>query len=126
MKRNLLVIALLCLGAAACVRQAMVPTTAPSVVMADPALTAENYHKITVGMTLSEVAAVLGPPTSTGGRDVQTPEGTMRKEVEFASWMKIAVPIPVGGDAVIPPEQKRIVVELEGGHVKSKSQVGIK
>jgi hypothetical protein len=92
MNLKLLPVALLCLGAAGCVRQPAGPSSGTAFVFADPPLTAENYDRIRVGMTLAEVEAVLGPPTATGNRDVTTPEGAVRKQVESASWVKFVVP----------------------------------
>jgi outer membrane protein assembly factor BamE (lipoprotein component of BamABCDE complex) len=125
MRFNLLAIALLCLLGLSCVKPTA-PATSAKVVLADSPITLENYEKIKVGMTLPDVEAILGPPFATSGVDVQLPDGTKRKDVQNASWMKAVLAVPVGGEVAKQPDEVRIVVEFNDGKVTSKSNVGLK
>jgi hypothetical protein len=102
------------------------PGTGVTVSLADSPLTLENYEKIKVGMTLQDVEAILGPPFATSGVDVEQPDGSKRKDLQSASWMKAAVVMPVSGEVAKQPDQVRIVVEFKDGKATSKTNVGLK
>jgi hypothetical protein len=126
MRSTILPVALLCFCGLGCVQTTTPSNTTPTVTLANPPLTLENFDKIKIGMTLQEVEAILGPPFATGNVDIPLPDGTKRKDVQSASWVKATILIPVGGGDAKQPEECRIVVELKGGKVTSKTQVGLK
>ena len=128
MNYKLLPIVVVCLSGLACLKTGTLPTTpgpVPVVVVADPPLTLANYDKIKVGMTLQEVEAFLGKHNAGGKHEEKAPDGTTRTVIDSASWVKIAIVVPVGGGELKQPEECRIVVELKDGKVASKSQVGL-
>jgi hypothetical protein len=94
--------------------------------LANSPITLEKYDKITEGMTLPDVEAILGPPFATTGVDVPLPDGTKRRDVQSASWMKVAIVIPIGGDDAKQADEVRIVIEFKDGKVTSKTKVGAK
>jgi hypothetical protein len=125
MRFNLLPIALLCLCSLSCLKPT-VPGTSATITLANSPLTLEKYDKISEGMTLSDVEAILGPPFATTGVDVPLPDGTKRKDVQSATWMKAAIAIPIGGDDAKQADEVRIVVEFKDGKVTSKTKIGVK
>jgi hypothetical protein len=125
MRFKLLPILLLCFCGPSCVKPT-VPGTGATITLANSPLTLEKYDKITEGMTLPDVEAILGPPFATTGVEVPLQDGAKRKDVQSATWMKSAIVIPTGGDNAKQPEEVRIVVEFKDGKVISKSKVGLK
>jgi hypothetical protein len=90
-----------------------------------PSLTLANFDQVRVGMTLAEVEAILGPPGTTVNSDRKGPDGSTAREVHCASWFWFRTFTPADGG---PPreEARRITVELRGGRVSSKEQVGLR
>jgi hypothetical protein len=83
-----------------------------------------NYDRIQVGMTLSEVEAILGPPHATGNQDVKGPDGkVVGKEVQGASWFWARASSQPGREPAT--QTKRITIQLQDGKVTAKEQVGL-
>jgi hypothetical protein len=114
------VLLLLALCGAGCQRS----TTQAGAPGPPPSLTLANFEKVRVGMTLPDVAAILGPPAATGATDVKHPDGSTTREVESASWLWFRASVPPGGGQPLG-ETKRIVVHFQDGKVTSKEQVGL-
>lgn len=86
--------------------------------------TSANYDRVEVGMALGEVEAMLGKPWATGSHDVKQPDGSARREIDFATWGSHGMYVQDGGGKSVD-EERWISVEVADGKVTKKDQKGL-